>query len=40
MVIISDPAAVLNGGNIRFNWCTNGRLLAYDPKWIMETVNW
>ncbi len=40
MVIISDPAAVLNGGNIKSNWCTNGHLLAYDPKWIMETVNW
>ena len=38
--IYRDPAAVLNGGNIRSNWCTNGRLLAYDPKWIMETVNW
>lgn len=38
--IYRDPAAVLKGNSIKSNWCTNGTILAYDPKWIMATVNW
>lgn len=38
--IYRDPAAVLKGNGIRSNWCANGRVVAYDPKWIMDTINW
>lgn len=33
-----DPAAVLDGGAVNSNWCSDGILLAYDPSWIMSTI--
>jgi len=36
--IYRDPAAVLNGGEINYNWCGNGELIAVNPDWFMETV--
>lgn len=34
--IYRDPAAVLKGNSITSNWCMNGRVIAYDPKWIFD----
>lgn len=37
--IYRDPAAVLNGGAVTYNWCTAGyTLLAYDPSWIFSDL--
>ena len=35
--IYRDPACVLsdNGKGITCNWCMNGKILAYDPSWIL-----
>lgn len=36
--IYRDPAAILNGNGIRSNWCTSGKVIAYDPKWIFTDL--
>lgn len=36
--IYRDPAAVLKGNSITSNWCMNGRVIAYDPKWIFDDL--
>lgn len=36
--IYRDGAAVLKGGAVTSNWCMNGTLLAYDPKWIFDSM--
>ena len=36
--ILRDVAAVLNGNNIRSNWCLDGTLIAYDPAWIFTDL--
>ena len=35
--IYRDPACVLsdNGKGITCNWCMNGKILAYDPSWLL-----
>ena len=35
--IYRDPACVLsdNGKGITCNWCMDGRILAYDPSWVL-----
>lgn len=33
-----DGASVLNGSAITSNWCSNGRLLAYNPSWIFSDL--
>lgn len=38
--IYRDPACVLsdNGKGIRCNWCMDGKIIAYNPSWIMSDV--
>lgn len=36
--IYRDPAAVLKGGSITSNWCSNGTVIAYDPSWIFTDL--
>lgn len=36
--IMRDPASVLNGSAITSNWCTDGTLIATDPKWIFDDL--
>lgn len=38
--IYRDPACVLspNGKGIRCNWCMDGRIIDYNPSWIMSDV--
>ena len=38
--IYRDPASVLKGNSITSNWCMNGTVLAYDPRWIFEDLYW
>ena len=33
-----DPAAVADGGSLTSIWCSNGKLLATNPSWFMETL--
>lgn len=33
-----DPAAVLDGNSITHNWCSNGRIIAYNPSWIFSDL--
>lgn len=38
--IYRDPAAVLNGGDISYNWCSSGStLLDVNPSWFLENLN-
>jgi hypothetical protein len=37
--IYRDPAAVLSSGDITYNWCSDGELLAVNPSWFMENLN-
>lgn len=34
-----DPAAVLDTGDIEYNWCSDGELLAVNPEWFMQNLN-
>jgi hypothetical protein len=37
--ILRDPAAVLNGGAITYNWCTsNYKWIVYDAGWIFQDL--
>lgn len=36
--IYRDPAAVLKGNSITSNWCMDGNVIAYDPKWIFSDL--
>ena len=36
--IYRDPASVLNGNNVKSNWCTNGSIVAYNPSWIFSDL--
>ena len=38
--IYRDPACVLsdNGKGIRCNWCMDGKILAYNPSWVLADV--
>lgn len=38
--IYRDPAAVadITTGNVRYNWCEDGTLIAYDPSWIFTDL--
>ena len=38
-VFYRDPAAVLDSGNITYNWCMNGELIAINPPWFMENLS-
>ena len=38
-MILRDPAAVLDSGNITHNWCLNGTLLSINPSWFMNNLN-
>ncbi len=31
-----DPAAVLDGNGITYNWCSNGAILEVNPSWIID----
>ena len=33
-----DPAAVADSGSLTSIWCSNGKLLATNPSWFMETL--
>lgn len=33
-----DPSAVLDGNSITYNWCSNGRVNAYNPSWIFSDL--
>ena len=33
-----DPSACLDGNNITYNWCSNGRVNAYNPSWIFTDL--
>ena len=33
-----DPAAVLDGNSISYNWCSNGSVIAYNPSWIFSDL--
>ena len=33
-----DPASVLDGNNPTSNWCSNGRVNAYNPAWIFNDL--
>ena len=33
-----DPAAVLDGNSIDYNWCSNGTVIAYNPSWIFTDL--
>ena len=33
-----DPAAVLDGYDINYNWCTNGYTIAVNPDWFFEDL--
>ena len=33
-----DPAAVLDGESVTSNWCTDGRIIAYNPSWIFDDL--
>lgn len=38
--IYRDPACVLsnNGKNVDCNWCMDGRIIAYNPAWVLADV--
>ena len=38
--IYRDPACVIsdNGKGIRCNWCMDGRIIAYNPSWVLADV--
>ena len=36
--IYRDPAAVLSSGDVTYNWCSNGELLAVNPDWFMDNL--
>ena len=38
--IYRDPACVIsdNGKGIRCNWCMDGKILAYNPSWVLADV--
>lgn len=36
--IYRDPAAVLKGNAVSSNWCMNGAVIAYDPKWVFTDL--
>ena len=33
-----DPAAVLDGNSINYNWCTSGYTIAVNPDWFFEDL--
>ena len=33
-----DPAAVLDGNSLDYNWCTSGYVLDVNPDWFMENL--
>jgi hypothetical protein len=33
-----DPAAVLDGNPINYNWCTSGYTIAVNPDWFFENL--
>ena len=33
-----DPAAVLDGNSINYNWCTSGYIIAVNPDWFFENL--
>lgn len=33
-----DPAAVLDGSDITYNWCSNGYTIAVNPDWFFENL--
>ena len=33
-----DPAAVLDGESVTSNWCSDGRIIAYNPSWIFDDL--
>lgn len=33
-----DPAAVLDGNSIDYNWCSNGYTIAVNPDWFFENL--
>lgn len=33
-----DPAAVLDGNSIDYNWCSNGYLIDTNPQWFFENL--
>ena len=33
-----DPSACLDGNGITYNWCSNGRVNAYNPSWIFSDL--
>ena len=33
-----DPASVLNGGEVSSNWCMDGKLITYNPSWVLSDV--
>jgi hypothetical protein len=33
-----DPAAVLDGNSINYNWCTSGYTIAVNPDWFFENL--
>ena len=33
-----DPSAVLDGNGVTYNWCSNGRVNAYNPSWIFSDL--
>jgi len=33
-----DPSACLDGNSITYNWCSNGRVNAYNPSWIFTDL--
>ena len=33
-----DPAAVLDGEAVTSNWCSDGRVIAYNPSWIFDDL--
>ena len=37
--IYRDPAAILDGGDLTYNWCSDGELLAVNPSWFMENLS-
>ena len=37
--IYRDPAAILDGGELAYNWCSSGELLAVNPSWFMENLS-
>lgn len=33
-----DPAAVLDGESVTYNWCRDGDVIAYNPSWIFDDL--